>query len=225
MLPALVACEKINIDDVKKKLDKTAQDSDSKPSSEGNEDGGTTPDDGTSPDDGTPSGDKTPSDANDPSSYFHDAKDHLVVFKDDTSSPDEVHLTLLSLKEWEGVYSANYSEGKDMAINIASAYKEGTLTGWRIPTQNEAKQLIELYKSTPPYFSEALNSINSKLKILGGDGLHVWEIRDQYPAWRYLCDDGKYSFSLKEGSNITSCVKTSSTTYHLRLVRDSIQKK
>ncbi len=211
MLPALVACEKITAEDIESALGNNSQNNNgaSSSTSSGQQNGGDK---------------KDYKDPKDPSTYVHESSEHFVVYQNLTSNPSETHYLFLSLTEWKDVFSANY-DGGEMVQTIVNSYREGTLTGWRLPTKEEAKILKDRFESTPPYLSDELSNANAILKESGGDLLHAWDAKSSMPAWRYLCENGTYSFSLKLGTTISEAAKTANTTYHLRLVRDSIQKK
>lgn len=224
MLPAMVACEKISDEAIEKAMGnktETTSGSESSYSNNKTEDTSSSADGNSEDTSSIPASDKG-YDATDKSSYTVDTSSHIVVFKDDTSSETETYITLLSLNEWSGVCSANY-DGGAMAKGIADAYREGTVGGWRIPTEAEAKKLKEMFLSTKPNLSDALNAFNEKIKTAGGMPLHVWDVMNSYSPWRYLCEEGKKTFSMMNGTIISAGAKSTSTPYHLRLLRDSVQ--
>ena len=152
---------------------------------------------------------------------FVNATDHVaaLVLADEEESQE---VLFISLAEWRDVYSAkNMSHASD-AIDIASHYREGDLTGWRIPTKAEARMLKDEYLSGMEEYvlSSSLQQLNATLTTSGGEPVNAWLKKTDYPAYRYLCEDATYTFSLKSGSTISAAGKT--TKYNLRLVKDSV---
>lgn len=131
---------------------------------------------------------------------------------------------LISLYEWQGIASAYSDINSAQAVEIAGKYKEGTVAGWRIPTKDEGKKLRELYYGYDvdgvDCLSDSLQSFNTRLTSLGGWELRAWQLKDGHPAYRYLCEDGTYSFSLLLASNTTKA--GTKTKYNLRLVKDTL---
>ncbi len=152
-------------------------------------------------------------------SLYMSAEHHAVAL---SYTDDEGHENILyiSLCEWDAVPSAFSEVDNDRANELASKYVEGDISGWRIPTREEAVLLKEEYGSTPSDISDSFNKLNEQIINYGGRELRAWEKRDSNPAYRYLCEDGSYTFSLKQGSNITKA--GTKTTYHLRLVKNNV---
>lgn len=146
--------------------------------------------------------------------------DHVAILK--TYENDDITKWLLiSLYEWGDTYSA-FNESKPwQAQEIAEKYLEGNLTGWRIPTREEAKAIKEVYNC--PYtfneYPDTLIHLNNSIVALKGYPINAWEAKNDLPAHRYLCEDATYTFSLKAGSNITTA--GAKTKYNLRLVKDT----
>ena len=115
----------------------------------------------------------------------------------------------LSLMEWTDVVSAANEGNPKQAVEIAAEYTEGGLTGWRIPTAEEAKELKNLYGGTK------LTSLNEALQTLGGTPLS--EVDEKNNTVRYLCEDGLKSFSFANNTTVSNAGAKAS--YHLRLVR------
>lgn len=151
-----------------------------------------------------------------------DGTQWLQVDKHVTILQDGNEALLVSLTEWNNIsYSADASI-HTQAINIAKSYKEGDLTGWRLPTLEEGKELYSKYKrSTDTDYNDSLGVLNTKITDLGGIPINAWQAKDKYPAFRYLCSgkDTTYSFSLKAGSSTSKVGKT--VKYNLRLVKDT----
>lgn len=131
---------------------------------------------------------------------------------------------LVSLHEWNGILLSDGASSCSKVVQTATKYREGSLTGWRIPTRDEAKQLREtLYgykEGSANYLCEELKTLNEQITSLGGKPLRAWQMKTSYPAYRYLCNDAEYSFSLLRNSNITEI--GAKTEYNLRLVKDTI---
>lgn len=115
----------------------------------------------------------------------------------------------LSLEEYWYVSGANGPK-PDEAKQYAEAYAEGDLTGWRIPTYDDAVLLRSTLACESPYYGkEVLPQLNKVLDAHNCIGIY---------RERYLCDDAKKSFDFIFDGNITTTSK--SKTYRLRLVRD-----
>lgn len=115
----------------------------------------------------------------------------------------------LSLTEYWNVPSA-LSTKPDAAQKLATAYTEGDLEGWRIPTRNDAEIIRTALACQSPYYGEeVLPQINKLLDAMGCLGIY---------RERYLCDGAAKTFDFAIGSNISAASK--SKTYRLRLVRD-----
>ncbi len=128
---------------------------------------------------------------------------------------DEGDFLLLSLNEWTEVPSANNAAYPTEAQHIASQYSEGDdlsnlLSGWTIPTKEEAQQLRSLYAGHATY---ALNELFDQLDLPG-----VATTTAKGAAIRYLCDDGEHTFSFAPEASTISKAGTKAT-YHLRLVK------
>lgn len=147
------------------------------------------------------------------------AEQHAVALSELTAEGDECVL-YISLCEWGDIVSAYSATDNGMAADIASKYVEGDISGWHIPTKEEAAQLKKQYAAEATVYPEALLTLNSTISRCGGVELRPCELKDSYPAYRYLCEDATYSFSIKTGSNVTKA--GAKTKYHLRLVKDSI---
>ncbi len=131
---------------------------------------------------------------------------------------DEAPAIYVSLYEWHDILGSDVEK----AGEYAEKYSEGGLRGWRIPTKEESKAIKARYYSsndgTKDNLNEALTSLNSEIESYGGMGLRAWQMKDNHPAYRYFCEEGTYSFSLKQGSNTTKV--GAKQKYNLRLVCD-----
>lgn len=134
----------------------------------------------------------------------------FVVGALDIDDPDIIPMLLLSLSEWTGVTSATHEETPDMAAEIAAAYTEGDLTGWRIPTRREVNKMC----ATLGYIT--LEETNAFLSTNGIVPLSTGTDSETKNTIRYLCDDAAFSFTWdSEGSPSKAGSKRG---YHLRLV-------
>lgn len=126
-----------------------------------------------------------------------------------SSSSSSSSLLLLSLTDWGTLTSALNENTPTMATDLATAYTEfDLLTGWRIPTEAEARYLSKLYRDNPDLFPQALSQAQADPIVLTDDrGNNL----------RYLCQDAQKTY----GFNSTSVTNAGATvkTYHLRLVR------
>lgn len=116
----------------------------------------------------------------------------------------------LSVSNVRGVMSAYNEVTPEAALQAAAAYKEGNLTsGWRIPTEAEARTLLGLYASTTYYYGpEPLPVLNRALESREYDMISFSE--------RYLCADGEKTFCFEQGKNVTKA--GAKKAYFLRLV-------
>lgn len=122
-------------------------------------------------------------------------------------------LLLLSLKEWKDVASAKSDENPTQATTLAAAYNEGGISGWRIPTKDEA----DLIKTRCGGIA-LMNAFNNLLTEAGGDALTGNGNDSHGESVRYLCDDAVYTYDLKTtaGSNTQA---GGTRLYYLRTVR------
>lgn len=145
---------------------------------------------------------------------------HIIAYEYDDN---DHHIVYVSLNEWNNIPSALGNADNTKAIDIAAHYNEGGISGWHIPTRAEARYICNRYNRTyseSGVYDDALETLNNNIETAGGKRLTVWYNKDSKPAYRYLCEDATYSYSLKTGSNITKCGTV--TKYNLRLIKDSI---
>lgn len=116
----------------------------------------------------------------------------------------------LSISNVKGVVSAYNEDTPEAADQAAADYKEGNLTsGWRIPTEEEARTLLSLYASTTYYYGpEPLPVLNRALETMEYDMISFSE--------RYLCADGTKTFCFEQGKKVTKA--GAKKEYYLRLV-------
>lgn len=136
---------------------------------------------------------------------------HIVALVDNETTT-EADLLLLSLSEEENVLSGFSSVPND-ASNIANAYSENGLTGWRMPTKEEATRLKNLY------FGSNITGLNNAIESVGGKALTQTE-KDKNV--RYLCEDATYTYSFgvsSNGNSLSVSKAGESVKYRLRLVK------
>lgn len=136
-----------------------------------------------------------------------------------SQSATEAEILLISAQMWENVASA-YNEAEEWAKTeaIVDGYSENNLSGWAIPTKEEADLLSDGSLS-----STQLEKINQALQGAGGD---PWISSDQEDEnkdqVRYLSNEGLHSYKIGVSGSQTKTGK--SRRYFLRLVhRESIQ--
>lgn len=118
----------------------------------------------------------------------------------------------LSLEEYSNVSSA-YGSMPTQAAELAAAYAEGELTGWRVPTEADVTTLRDALACASPSYveegTETLPPLNKELERRGYYGL--------YREW-YIFGDGNsvFGFTFDE----TTKKASKNQTYRLRLVRD-----
>lgn len=117
-----------------------------------------------------------------------------------------------SVVEFRAIASANSTTKPTEAADMANDYAEGNLdSGWRIPTEDEASRLRELFKSESDiYGDEPLPQLN---RLLMQHNLMIISRTE-----RLLCDEGRKSFNFDIGGKISGA--SGKSTYRLRLVHD-----
>lgn len=136
-------------------------------------------------------------------------QNHIVAFVD-TLAPDSALVTLISLYEWSNLASAYHESRSDEARSIALCYQEQNLTGWHIPTADEAKRLRTTYGDDTEMFAHLNN-------LIASIGAHPLTSQNGDSNVRYLCEDAQKTFSFVSGSSITKA-GAKVTAYHLRLL-------
>lgn len=135
---------------------------------------------------------------------------HVVV--DTTLCGDDCStLLLLSIADYDGLTSALNAETPDMASGLATNYQEGALASWRIPTEDEARQLRAAYLAHPDSFEDLLAQTGGDpVAITDGKGNNI----------RYLCAEARHTYSFKPGSAYNAIKEAGASVrdYHLRLV-------
>ena len=134
---------------------------------------------------------------------------HFVAAVVDATESN-AELLLLSATEWTNVTSSLHAETPSMATDLISAYSEGELTDWSIPTQDEAVKLIQSIGTSK------LTAANATLKSNNMSIISTGEDAAGNPT-RYLCDDAGYAFTWEQLSKASRC--GTSRTYNLRAVK------
>ena len=133
-----------------------------------------------------------------------------VVASVSNATATSADVMLLSLAEWNKVSSAVSETNPTEASSIASEYSEYGMSGWRVPTKEEATTLKSLYGG------ENLYIINNVFESAGGTVVTATE--ENGGNARYLCDSSKYTFTFNgSSSSITQAGAT--VKYRLRLVK------
>ena len=131
----------------------------------------------------------------------------MLQLSEEGSNP--VEMLLMSRNEWTGMTSAFYESDPYVAQNIAQQYAEDELTGWHIPTTDEARSIKDKWGG------DALTAINT---TLSGASLTPLTATDTNGNVRYLCNEAQSTFSFAPSSSITAAGKTVKT-YRLRVVK------
>ena len=141
---------------------------------------------------------------------------HIVAYTENISDDrTEADLALVSINEWEDIHSAYAELYTTEAANIADSYQEagtasGRLSGWNIPSKEEANELRALYANDK---AAKLNAVLSQAD------LPTWSTTDSNgDNIRYLCSDAQYTFTLATSSSGITKGGTKAT-YHLRLIK------
>lgn len=139
--------------------------------------------------------------------------DHVIAISD-TIASDKVDVVYISLSEWSNMTSTFSPVSAGEARDIADAYREGSVTGWHIPTLGEAIRLKAYYDANP----QRLDDLNNRLAVMGAQPLSLVSASGE--TYRYLCAGGDSTFSMRKGY---ATLKAGATVkYHLRLVKDSL---
>ena len=121
-----------------------------------------------------------------------------------TTIDEEGNALLLSLKEW-----GPFANVESVSSEITS-YTEGTLTGWNVPSEEQAWSICNLFNNSGGYSLEKFNEMVASVD--GGTSLKI-ENDDKYA---YLCSDETCEYSL-----ITKRVRNYKVnlSHYLRLVK------
>lgn len=133
---------------------------------------------------------------------------HFVAATEEVTDTSAV-LLLLSTTEWSDVSSAYNAAASGMAIDIIKDYCEDNLSGWSIPTRDEAKLMRTAIGAENITVTNEVLSANAIPILQSGKDAKGNSIR-------YLCDDATYSY-VWDATNISKC--GTKRTYHLRAVK------
>lgn len=122
-------------------------------------------------------------------------------------------LLLLSRDEWHNVPSANNLEQPELAQTLVEGYEEEGLTGWSIPTIDEAKAIRTAIGNT------ALETTNSTLESNGFVPLSDNVEDENGNNVRYLCDAGVRALAWNENTSKSVSKAGTKRTYYLRAVK------
>lgn len=137
---------------------------------------------------------------------------HFVGAVDETSDT-EAELLLLSLSEWRGVPSAYNVFSPGMAEELVAAYNEDGMTGWSIPTKDEARLIRESIGNDR---LEATNLFLASQDVVGlTDNLED----DEGNMVRYLCEGAQLAFVWDVGTSNTISKCGTKRTYYLRAIK------
>ena len=122
------------------------------------------------------------------------------------------NVLLISLSDEGGMTSANNADTPQKALEFAASYSEYSLTGWRIPSAEEAQMLRAIYVAD-------IGGIDQKLENAKASPIVATD--DKGNNIRYLCEDATKTFSFKPGNSYNSIKDAGATvkTYHLRLIK------
>lgn len=140
---------------------------------------------------------------------------HVVGLLDNVTDTG-ADLLLISLQKWDGLPSARNVDGATHATTLAAQYTEHGLTGWTIPTKEEARALAK------SYHGDALKALNASFKQLGAQEIYD-VIETKYE--KYLCDEANHIYSFKEGTTISAAGKSSFNYYLLLVKRIHVERK
>ncbi len=136
---------------------------------------------------------------------------HVVAIADSVDEHTE-DLLLYSIEEWTDVASAISTTNPNQAKSIAENYVEDDITGWDIPTKEQAKALKVLYNAGN------IPSLSSLLEQVDGGAVGYWETSGDNT--RYLCEDATYSYNFKPSGVVSKIPEKSKLLlFRLRLVK------
>lgn len=131
---------------------------------------------------------------------------HVVAIVD-TLAGGAIELTLVSLVDYDKIYSASSTSAN--FDTLVRNYQEYDLSGWRIPTESEVRRLKAAYNDS----DSSLLRINALFRSQEADT--IASVKGSQ-AVRYLCQDATKTYSHHTGTNVTNA--DSNTKYRLRLV-------
>lgn len=131
---------------------------------------------------------------------------HIVALVENASE-DEEDVLLLAKEEQINVYSPIAPNHENDMESLAAAYNEGTLTGWSVPTEAEARQLKSAYAGN-------YDDLNGLIENLGGMLISTYSTANNA---RFLCEGGTKTFNFAATGSINNAGAT--VKYRLRLVK------
>lgn len=137
---------------------------------------------------------------------------HIVVHSSPGEVSTEATLLLFSLEDFSNVASAVHYERPTEAADIATRYTEYDLESWRIPTEDEARFLRDLYLEYSDELGELFDEAQATPVVVTDD-------KDN--NIRYLCSGAQRTYSFRSGSGYNSIKNAGAAVenYHLRLVK------
>jgi hypothetical protein len=127
---------------------------------------------------------------------------HMPALSEDLGN-GSVRYMLISLTEWSDIVLSATS-GSSL-VETVDSYREGSMTGWHLPSKDEA-QIIR--SSVLP----RLDTFNSDISSLGGTPLSG--------TVRYLCASFEFTYAFKEKTTVSKAGQK--TKYSIRLVKDTV---
>jgi hypothetical protein len=127
---------------------------------------------------------------------------HMPALSEDLGN-GSVRYMLISLTEWSDIVLSATS-GSSL-VETVDSYREGSMTGWHLPSKDEA-QIIR--SSVLP----RLDTFNSDISSLGGTPLSG--------TVRYLCASFEFTYAFKERTTVSKAGQK--TKYSIRLVKDTV---
>lgn len=141
-------------------------------------------------------------------------QNHIVAYVSELNET-QWSVYLLSREEKTEVPSAlSTDDDPSAALKLADIYVEDGLSGWNIPTTAEAQMLQESLGG------DALMDLNVMLTNEGLPPFLDYELNSTTEKARYLCDDGKKSFSM--AGNTSPSKAGEKKKYRLRLVKEIV---
>lgn len=131
---------------------------------------------------------------------------HAVALVQNATDTEE-DLLLLSLAEQTDVHAPAALGYETEMSSLVSAYSEGLLSDWSVPTEAEARLLKTAYAGNYDDFNTVLESLNGTL-------LSTYSTSNNA---RFLCESGTKTFNFAANGSINNAGST--VKYRLRLVK------
>ncbi|MCQ2067428.1 MAG: hypothetical protein MJY65_07245 [Bacteroidaceae bacterium] len=132
--------------------------------------------------------------------------EHVVAYVEDRTETTAT-LVLLSLSDFGDMTSASNEATPGKASGAAHDYVEYGMSGWSIPTADQARTLNEAYLA---------DNLADIIKAAEGDAVVLTD--DKGSNVRYLCEDAAKTYTFLSGNKILNA-GASAKNYRLRLVR------